>query len=150
MLSAEGQMHKRQRRVATPAFSIQNLREMVPMVFKKGTQLKHKWMSMTAEACQSSKESSLTLDVCRWVSRATFDVIGIAGMYFILLDGALNNLRKGFDYSFNAIHDESNALFLAYKEMFEAAVSQGKPWRTMLSIYLPWFNKLFVSHRVAL
>ncbi|XP_006461052.1 hypothetical protein AGABI2DRAFT_204483 [Agaricus bisporus var. bisporus H97] len=131
MLSAEGQMHKRQRRVATPAFSIQNLREMVPMVFKKGTQLKDKWMSMTAEACQSSQESSLTLDVCHWVSRATFDVIGIAG----------------FDYSFNAIHDESNDLFLAYKEMFEAAVSQGKPWRTMLSIYLPWFNKLFPDER---
>jgi hypothetical protein len=67
-----------------------------------------------------------------------------------MFEDALDKLYKGFDYSFNAIHDESNPLFLAYKEMFEAAVSQGKPWRTMLSIYLPWFNKLFVSFLAAL
>lgn len=138
-------MHKRQRRVATPAFSVQNLRGIVPMVFRKGSQLKDKWVSMTSETRQSYEEPSLTVDVCRWISRATFDVIGLAGMCWIMLEGAFDKLCKGFDYSFNAIHDESNALFLAYKEMFEVAVSQGKPWRTMLSIYLPWFNKLFVS-----
>ena len=35
MLAAEGQMHKRQRRVATPAFSIQNMRALVPVTFQK-------------------------------------------------------------------------------------------------------------------
>jgi hypothetical protein len=52
---------------------------------------------------------------------------------------------KGFDYSFNSIHDETNELFVAYKDMFEVAISQGSPFRTLLSIYLPRINKLFVS-----
>jgi len=76
MLAAEGLIHKRQRRVGTPAFSIQNLRALVPLVFNKGDELKNRWMQMAQD--QGSKQ--MTLDVCHWVSRATFDVIGIAGM----------------------------------------------------------------------
>ncbi|KAF9452348.1 cytochrome-450 hydroxylase [Macrolepiota fuliginosa MF-IS2] len=131
MLSAEGHVHKRQRRVATPAFSIQNLRELIPLVFDKGNQLKNKWSTMISEGGTKPGDLSSTLDVCHWISRATFDVIGIAG----------------FDYHFNAIHDESNELFLAYKEMFEVAISQGKPWRTTMSIYAPWINKILPDKR---
>jgi cytochrome P450 len=80
MFSAEGHVHRRQRRVATPAFSVQNLRELVPLVFNKGSQLKDKWMAIISDK-QPSERSSTTLDVCRWISRATFDVIGIAGVY---------------------------------------------------------------------
>lgn len=74
MLAAEGLVHKRQRRVATPAFSIQNLRGLVPLVFNKGNELKDRWLEMI----QASPEP-LTIDVCHWISRATFDVIGLAG-----------------------------------------------------------------------
>jgi len=74
MLASEGIMHKRQRRVATPAFSIQNLRALVPLVFRKGAELKDKWMEMA-----NGNPNGIKLDVCHWVSRATFDVIGVAG-----------------------------------------------------------------------
>ncbi|KAF9478642.1 cytochrome-450 hydroxylase [Pholiota conissans] len=121
MLAAEGQVHKRQRRVATPAFSIQNLRGLVPLVFNKGNELKDKWLKMI----EASPEP-LTIDVCHWVSRATFDVIGLAG----------------FDYSFNAIENESNELFCAYKEMFEVAISQSNPMRTIFRIYMPFISSL--------
>jgi cytochrome P450 len=77
MLAAEGHMHKRQRRVATPAFSIQNLRALVPLVFRKGDDLKNRWLEFAAE----QPKEPLRLDVCHWVSRATFDVIGVAGMF---------------------------------------------------------------------
>ncbi|KAG6813306.1 hypothetical protein H0H92_012119 [Tricholoma furcatifolium] len=124
MLSAEGQVHKRQRRVATPAFSIQNLRALVPLVFSKGNELGQRWADMieTEGGC-----NSLRIDVCHWVSRATFDVIGAAG----------------FGYEFNAIKDESNELFCAYKEMFEVAISQGSSTRTLLNIYFPSISRLF-------
>lgn len=79
MLAAEGQVHKRQRRVATPAFSIQNMRELVPLVISKGSQLRNKWKTMIDAGCQS--KDGLRIDVCHWVSRATFDVIGSAGMF---------------------------------------------------------------------
>jgi cytochrome P450 len=74
LLGAEGQVHKRQRRVATPAFSIQNMRALVPLVFAKGSQLRDRWQEMVAPS------DSATIDVSHWLSRATFDVIGIAGM----------------------------------------------------------------------
>lgn len=80
MLAAEGIVHKRQRRVGTPAFSIQNLRSLVPLVFNKGNLLKEKWLQLGRE----STSRDLTLDVCHWLSRATFDVIGVAGKIYMV------------------------------------------------------------------
>lgn len=84
MLSAEGQVHKRQRRVATPAFSIQAMRALIPLVFSKGTELKEKWLFMMKEAGVQPGQGHL-INVCSWSSRATFDVMGTAGssQYFI-------------------------------------------------------------------
>ncbi|KAH9485345.1 Cytochrome P450 monooxygenase 215 [Psilocybe cubensis] len=127
MLAAEGHTHKRQRRVATPAFSVQNMRALVPVVFSKGRALNDKWLQMA-----ESTPERLIIDVCHWISRATFDVIGHAG----------------FDYDFNAIENESNELFSAYKEMFEVAVSQGNPFRTIFSIYAPFLSSLFPDSTV--
>lgn len=53
---------------------------------------------------------------------------------------------EGFDYDFNAIQDETNELFAAYKDMFEVAISQGGIWRTIMLVYTPFLNRLFVSH----
>ncbi|KAJ8456141.1 hypothetical protein ONZ45_g18812 [Pleurotus djamor] len=125
MLAAEGQVHKRQRRVATPAFSIQNMRALVPLVFKKGLQLRDRWKDMIET--NPDGQAGVTMDICHWVSRATFDVIGLAG----------------FDYDFNAIQDETNELFSAYKDMFEVAISQGGIWRTIILVYAPFLNELF-------
>lgn len=58
---------------------------------------------------------------------------------------ALTHLGSGFDYNFNAIQDESNELFSAYKEMFEVAISQGRLLRTIVGIYLPFVNRFLVS-----
>ncbi|PCH40422.1 cytochrome P450 [Wolfiporia cocos MD-104 SS10] len=135
MLAAEGAVHKRQRRVATPAFSIQNMRALVPLVFAKGNELKERWAQMigdrqTAGTLSEKEKTSggAVIDVCHWVSRATFDVIGSAG----------------FDYEFNAIQNETNELFHAYKEMFEVAISQQTaPLRGMLAIYFPIIDVLF-------
>ncbi|KAH7926700.1 cytochrome P450 [Leucogyrophana mollusca] len=133
MLAAEGHVHKRQRRVATPAFSIQNMRALVPLVFSKGNELKEKWIEILDSAGGSSVDSAreTEIDVCHWISRATFDVIGLAG----------------FGYNFNAIQKQSDELFSAYKEMFEIAVSQGEGFRTILGIYLPTINNLFPDNR---
>ena len=66
-------MHRRQRRVATPAFSVQNLRALVPVVFGKGGELRDRWMGLMGDG------KGIRLDVNHWLSRATFDVIGLAG-----------------------------------------------------------------------
>ncbi|KAI9066011.1 cytochrome-450 hydroxylase [Trametes sanguinea] len=136
MLAAEGQTHKRQRRVATAAFSIQQMRSLVPVTFQKGVELKDKWLSLISEAKKTSQDEKARggakLDVCHWVSRATFDVIGLAG----------------FDYQFNAIHGQTNELFMAYKDMFETAISQqkGSLW-DLLALYFPILDKIWPGER---
>jgi hypothetical protein len=82
--AAEGDAHKRQRRVAAPAFSIQNMRAFVPLVFNKGEELKDRWMGLVQEQTIKDTQKNptgLQLDVCHWVSRATFDVIGLVGAF---------------------------------------------------------------------
>jgi hypothetical protein len=82
--AAEGDAHKRQRRVTAPAFSIQNMRAFVPLAFNKGEELKDRWMGLVQEqAVKDTQKNStgLQLDVCHWVSRATFDVMGLAGAF---------------------------------------------------------------------
>lgn len=77
-------MHKRQRRVGMPAFSIQNMRALIPVTFQKAVELRDRWMALIADAQAELEDEKwkggARLDVCHWVSRATFDVIGLAGM----------------------------------------------------------------------
>jgi hypothetical protein len=69
-------VHKRQRRVATPAFSIQNMRALVPLVFNKGEELKDRWMGLIQEhAIKSPQENPVGL---------RFGVIGSAGRHSML------------------------------------------------------------------
>jgi cytochrome P450 len=85
MFAAEGLVHKRQRRVATPAFSAQNMRALVPLFFNKGEELKDRWMGLIQEQAIDNSQKNPTgirLDVSHWMSRATFDIIGLAGQFF--------------------------------------------------------------------
>jgi hypothetical protein len=143
MLAAEGDVHKRQRRVLTPAFGVQNMRALVPLVWGKGTQLKDRWL----DVIKGSKNSNngVRLDVCHWIGRATFDVIGLAGESLYVRVCYFADIGQGFDYHFNAISDETNELFCAYKEMFEIAFSRGQSLRDILGIYFPIIKTLCVS-----
>lgn len=77
-------MHKRMRRVGNPAFSVQNMRALVPLVFSTGQELRDKWFELIGQkemdGPKSTAQKGVKLDVCMWVSRATFDIIGLAGM----------------------------------------------------------------------
>lgn len=148
MLAAEGSVHRRQRRVCTPAFSNQNLRALVPLVFNKGEELKDRWMGLIQEQAvdSSEKRNGIRLDVCHWVSRATFDVIGIAGtLPQFSTSFTCPHFLPGFDYHFNAIQNEENELFNAYKDMFEVALSQSHALRLLFSFYVPVYERFFVS-----
>ena len=70
--------------------------------------------------------TGLQLDVCHWMSRATLDVIGLAGAFLLSVCITPINLRRrlvlcsGFDYHLNAIQNEDNELLKAYEDMFRA------------------------------
>ncbi|PFH50017.1 hypothetical protein AMATHDRAFT_146368 [Amanita thiersii Skay4041] len=130
VLAAEGEVHKRQRRIVAPAFSSHNLKVLVPLAFRKGSELRDKWLYLIKQQQSHMSPSNCqegTIDVYYWISRATFDVIGVAG----------------FDYDFHAIQTDSNELFSAYKTMFDAALSQNSLIRTVLGVYFPWLSELF-------
>ena len=96
MFASEGIVHQRQRRVATPAFSVQNIRALVPLVFNKGEELKDRWMSLIQEQAIDDSHrnpAGIRLDVCHWISRATFDVMGLAGQCLSLLVSTISSRR---------------------------------------------------------
>ncbi len=129
MLSAEGHVHKRQRRVATPAFSVQAMRDLVPVVFEKAVALRDRWADIMCEANVMPAEGYV-FDVCNWMSRVTFDVMGSAG----------------FDYELEAIYNGDNELLRAYTEMFDVAISQNRGgWWDLVTLHVPMADKLWVS-----
>ena len=82
LTSLEGAQHARQKRVIAPTFSNDNLIALLPIFFGKARELKGRWNGVLSEIPNGTK-----LDVCSWSSRATIDVIGLAGMYFCILLG---------------------------------------------------------------
>jgi hypothetical protein len=97
IFASEGIVHQRQRRVATPAFSVQNMRALVPLVFNKGEELKDRWMGLIQEQAIDNSQKNppvIRLDVCRWISRATFDVMGLAGQCLSLLVSTISLRRR--------------------------------------------------------
>jgi hypothetical protein len=59
-------------------------------------------------------------------------------------------LSLGFDYHFNAIQNEDNELFNAYKDMFEIAVSQPGSLSNAIMTYAPIIKRLFVRFDLGL
>lgn len=92
MLSAAGEAHKRFRRIATPAFSVQHLKASMPVIFQKGLTVRSLWKQGIEEKKKmDAVAKGERFDVCDWVYRATFDVFGVTGelcfVLFTKLDG---------------------------------------------------------------
>ncbi|KAG9128432.1 hypothetical protein FRC07_012540 [Ceratobasidium sp. 392] len=101
ILFAEFDAHKRQRRIMNPAFGPVQVRELVPIFWQKSNKLKDIWLNMI----KSSPEETTTIDVLSWLSRATLDIIGVAG----------------FDYHFNSLDEgDEDELAKAFSKIFEA------------------------------
>lgn len=59
------------------------MKALEPLMFEKGVQLKDRWTAMMHEDADG-KKSSATIDVCHWLSRAAFDVVGLSGAVSLL------------------------------------------------------------------
>jgi len=125
LFSAEGPSHRRQRKVLNPAFSNQNLQALAPIFASKAIQLRDIWNAGLDQA------DEVSLDIAHWISRATFDVIGLAG----------------FNYEFNALDAENNPVYLAYRKMFQVGLDEGFTARTMAEVYLPVLKTISPDQR---
>ncbi|KAG6837201.1 hypothetical protein H0H93_013069, partial [Arthromyces matolae] len=148
IFSMEGDEHRFQRRILGPAFSQQSVKSMVPIFLQKAHQLCDRWDSLipnpfsndecypldpppayTAETASVEKTEGVTIDVAQWLSRASFDVIGLAG----------------FDYSFQALDDESEKVYMAYRRMFDVA-DKGPKLRGIFELYFPVIRTIWPNH----
>ncbi|KAG8990152.1 hypothetical protein FRB93_003318 [Tulasnella sp. JGI-2019a] len=94
VLVAEGDAHRRQRRIMNPCFGVAQIRDLMPIFWAKSFELRDIWLNVISE---SSGEAEI--DVLRGLSRMTLDVIGLAGFNYnfnSLVDGETNELAKAF------------------------------------------------------
>jgi cytochrome P450 len=75
LVTAEYDIHKRQRRILTPAFAIPHIKAITPHFWAKANQLAELWRPL----CSTQSEEGI--EVGNWTSRATLDVIGLAGTF---------------------------------------------------------------------
>lgn len=109
---------------------------MTPIMYQKAEELRDQWtriLSRTTDSqsmvhgLEKDRENKTTVNVSHWISRATFDVIGLAG----------------FDYDFHALGEESEPVYMAYRRMF-AIADRGLNFRGLLDLYLPWLRNIWV------
>ncbi|KAI0321608.1 cytochrome P450 [Amylostereum chailletii] len=105
VLFVEGDEHRKQRRVMSPAFGLPHLRILTPIFVDKANQLRDIWKERIL-APEGEKQSKGLIDASKWLSKLTLDIIGLAG----------------FKYSFDALNpaDTPNELYAAVRLMLTA------------------------------
>ncbi|KAI5120423.1 hypothetical protein M0805_006923 [Coniferiporia weirii] len=101
LVATVGEHHKRQRKLVSPVFSLHRLRRLVPTFYDVAHRLQHAISSVIAEGKKSgpSKQrstaaySGASIDMAEWLSRATLESIGQAGLGYSFdpLDSPSNN-----------------------------------------------------------
>ncbi|KAL2012161.1 hypothetical protein VTN00DRAFT_4879 [Thermoascus crustaceus] len=96
LLLAEGDEHKAQRKNLLPAFSYRHVKDLYPIFWSKGVEM----VTMIEKHIQSKSGDNLVI-MGDWASRATLDIVGVAGM----------------DQDFHSLRDPSNKLNEQYRRI---------------------------------
>ncbi|KAJ3986337.1 cytochrome P450 [Lentinula detonsa] len=115
IFTTEGPEHTFQRKIIGPAFTLQSIKTLTPIFLRTAEELRDKWDGIMSNGQEN-------IDVCHWISRATFDAFGMACL----------------TYNFRAIHGETEELYLAFRRMFDLADQKG-----ILRILVPILDKLW-------
>ncbi|KAJ6454287.1 cytochrome P450 [Mycena vitilis] len=96
VLWAEGDMHKRQRKALTPAFSNAAIRRLTAVFFDSAYKLKTFW-DATLES--TSDTGGAIIEVQEWMNRIALDSVGIAGFShdFRYLEGQQSPVTAAFE-----------------------------------------------------
>lgn len=123
------------------------MKALTPIFFQKAEELCNRWDGLITEpfsatanptepppayapfATAAERVKGITIDVAHWISRASFDVIGLTG----------------FDYHFNSLEDETEDVYLAYRRLFDMA-DKGAPLRFVLELFFPLIRKIWVCY----
>lgn len=97
VLLAEGDEHKTQRKHLMPAFAYRHIKDLYPIFWSKSREL--------AECLKNELEKRApdnTVEIGEWASRASLDIIGVAGL----------------GQNFNALQDPNTELNTIYRQIF--------------------------------
>ncbi|CAB4387315.1 unnamed protein product [Rhizophagus irregularis] len=121
---AEGDDHKRQRKMMNPAFSHSNIKEMVPTFIRVTSTLKG---LIKNEINQGNSNINLT----PYISKTTLDIIG----------------SVGFSYEFNSL-TSSNEIAEAYDSVFNAPLNTLRVAVILLANYIPFIKDILIGTNV--
>jgi len=121
ILLAEGDEHKRQRKLLMPAFSYRHIKDLYSTFWSKSREVTEAMTTAIKDKPTSEKDDSSVLEVGSWASRVTLDIIGVAGM----------------GHDFNAIQDPSSELNTCYRAIFSP--NRGAQILGLLGLFLPSF-----------
>ncbi|KAF4591209.1 hypothetical protein EYR40_009812 [Pleurotus pulmonarius] len=125
---ADGDVHKRQRKIMLPGFGTPESRAFLPVFLGTANKLAEKWKDMIST---SGADGSMVVNMPYWLSRATLDAIGEAA----------------FGYRFGGLDDDKNELANAYTTLLsETFGSPSLPAIFTIStwVHLPaWLRHLF-------
>jgi len=130
ILFAEGDDHKRQRRILNGPFTQAQVNSYLPIFQEQTDKLRDRMISVVAgdKVNEEDRRGDHTVvDVADWLSRTTLDIIGLAG----------------FDYSFGALDEDENELAGVIKAMLKPR--EIKIWMIILqglAVYFPFLLKL--------
>ncbi|KIO26747.1 hypothetical protein M407DRAFT_74068 [Tulasnella calospora MUT 4182] len=125
LLHIQSDKHKRQRKILNPCFGPAHIRELAPIFYDKGYELRDIWLRQIEDGRLESKE----IDVSVWLARATLDIIGLTG----------------FDYAFDTLNQgETDELVRAFMDIF--APMQSPPTLAFLVDIIPLL-RLFPTER---
>ncbi|RHZ54628.1 cytochrome P450 [Aspergillus thermomutatus] len=100
VLLVEGDEHKKQRKNLMPAFSYRHIKDLYPTFWSKSIEMV-KLIEKDLHNRADTKDNIVR--VSDWASRATLDIIGVAGM----------------DHDFGSLHDANNDLTKHYQRLLE-------------------------------
>lgn len=127
LLWADGDVHKRQRKVMLPGFGAPESKAFLPIFRKVAAELTQQWSDIVA----SSPGQSAVLNVASWLSRATMDSVGEAA----------------FDYHFGALANEENELMKAYFGLMSDTLGSPSNTTILLQTILPvWVLRLMSQY----
>ncbi|CAB5346662.1 unnamed protein product [Rhizophagus irregularis] len=124
LLFAEGDDHKRQRKMMNPAFAYSNIKEMVPTFIRVSSILKG---LIENEINQGNSNINLT----PYISKTALDIIDLVG----------------FSYEFNSL-TFSNELATAYNSILNSSPSTLQIAITILSEYVPFIGDIPIGTNV--
>ncbi|KAF9949705.1 hypothetical protein BGZ65_007122 [Modicella reniformis] len=124
VLLAEGDAHRKQRKMLNPAFGHKHIKEMVPIMSIPAIKLGQMW----TELVEQSESKCVEFDITTDLGRATLDIIGLAG----------------FGYDFKALTEPDNELSNAYRELFNTSSNIIQLLRAFIPfyVYIPFRHNL--------